>query len=145
MADLIKINQDSVASHIYQVLERYPQVVGAYLFGSALEYCRPDSDIDVALIIQNNSLTEKDRDLLCTKIESQIHTYNEKHQIDIVILNEYDSIFSFKVIKKGKLIYVTNHAKVTDFIEKISRKYAEDYPRYKEALNLLVGGVGNGA
>ena len=49
---LVTINQRDLERHVRGALEAAPDlpILGAYLFGSATKACRPDSDIDVALI-----------------------------------------------------------------------------------------------
>jgi hypothetical protein len=54
-------------------------------------------------------------------------------------LNTANSIFAFKVIKNGHLIYDRGHETITDFIEIISRRYGENYPRYIKSLKDIVG------
>ena len=57
----------------------------------------------------------------------------------VVPLNITNCIFAFNVIRKGQLIYESDHEAVTDFIEIISRRYGENYPRYIKYLKEIVG------
>jgi len=47
-------------------------------------------------------------------------------------------IFSFQVIKEGKLIYCRDPDRIADVLENVSRCYAEVYPRYRQALNEIM-------
>ncbi len=138
MSNLVKIELQSITNRLNPVLERYPQVAGAYIFGSALDYCRPDSDIDVGLIIANDEKYEdRDRELLTEKIICDLSPLNG-HRFDVVILKSSEALFSFRVISSGALVYVKDLEVVTDFIEKVSLKYREVYPRYRQALEMIV-------
>ncbi|MEW6447770.1 MAG: nucleotidyltransferase domain-containing protein [Bacillota bacterium] len=52
LPELVRINLEPVIQQVRAVLSEFPQVAGAYLFGSAMESCRPDSDIDLGLILE---------------------------------------------------------------------------------------------
>ncbi len=138
MSNLVKIKFQSIKDRLNPVLERYPQVAGAYIFGSALDYCRPESDIDVGLIMANEEkYQDRDRELLNEKIVRDLSPLHG-HLFDVVILKSSESLFSFRVISSGALVYVKDLVVVTDFIEKVSHKYREVYPRYRQALEMIV-------
>lgn len=48
---MIRIPADLIVKTVTRALESREEIAGAYLFGSALELCRPDSDIDIGLVI----------------------------------------------------------------------------------------------
>lgn len=136
--NMVKINLEDIKKELIPVLEKYPEIAGAYLFGSALDYCRPDSDIDIGLIIGDEEKhSDQDCQLLIEIILRNLSPIN-KHQFDLVILKSSEAIFSFRVIRNGTLIYNRDNTVVTDFIEKVSQKYREVYPRYKKALEMIV-------
>lgn len=49
--DLLRLNLRPLRDHICAVLGAFGRVAGAYLFGSALDFVRSRSDIDVGLIL----------------------------------------------------------------------------------------------
>ncbi len=119
------------------LVARYGEA-GAYIFGSALDYCRPDSDIDVGLIVANEEkYKDRHRELLTEKVVRDLAPLNG-HRFDVVILISNEALFSFRVISGGVLVYVKDLVVVTDFIEKVSHKYREVYPRYRQALEMIV-------
>jgi len=59
----------------------------------------------------------------------------------VVLLDPDKPLFVFRVIKEGKLVYCRNMDRVTDLIEYVSRRYADLYPRYRKALEEILGGV----
>ncbi len=136
--NMVKINLEDIKKELVPVLEKYPEIAGAYLFGSALDYCRPDSDIDIGLIIGDDEKhSDQDCQLLIEKILRNLSPIN-KHPFDLVILKSSEAIFSFRVIRNGTLIYNRDNTVVTDFIENISQKYRKVYPRYNKALEMIV-------
>ncbi|WP_338825109.1 hypothetical protein MHOCP_06710 [Moorella humiferrea] len=136
---MIRIPTDLIAKTVTQALESREEIAGAYLFGSALELCRPDSDIDIGLVIDPlYGPPEEYYERIANSIANRLSRLNG-HPFDVVPLNIMNSIFAFKVIRNGRLIYNVRPLIVSDFIEKISRQYAENYPRYREALKIIVG------
>jgi predicted nucleotidyltransferase len=141
VAELIRLNLELIIERIETALRDFPQVAGAYLFGSVLEACRPDSDIDLGLILEPEikpDSTEGDR--LEAAIAFSLPPV-EMHPFDLVFLNPEKPIFVFRVIKEGRLIYCRNRDRVTDVIEYVSRRYADLYPRYRTALEEIIGEV----
>ncbi|MGI9861795.1 nucleotidyltransferase domain-containing protein [Moorella naiadis] len=136
---MIRIPTDLIAKTVTPALKSREEIAGAYLFGSALELCRPDSDIDIGLVIDPLAgPPEEYYERIANSIANRLSRLNG-HPFDVVPLNIINSIFAFKVIKSGRLIYNGRPLIVSDFIEKTSRQYAENYPRYWEALKMIVG------
>ncbi|MEW6227740.1 MAG: hypothetical protein AB1700_06525 [Bacillota bacterium] len=71
MRELVTVNEDAIRAAVVPVLVRFPQVAGAYLFGSSLGRCRPDSDIDIGLVpTEGAAATEGERESMETSIVS---------------------------------------------------------------------------
>lgn len=140
LGELVCLDKGAVIAQVTSILKKFPQVAGAYWFGSSLEACRPDSDIDIGLVLEDIKLHEREKALLEAEIKDAFCTYNG-HPYDIVLLDLANPIFCFKVIREGRLIYAHNHNRVTDVMEYISRRYAESYPRYRAALQEIIAEV----
>lgn len=140
MHQLINVDISKVIEQLTSVLKSRKVVVGAYLFGSILGRCRPDSDIDVGLLLAPDvSYSEKEAEILLEEILEVLTPLNN-HPFDLIILNYSSAIFAYKVITQGRLIYASNLEAVTDFMEKVSRQRAENYPRYRKALETIAKG-----
>ena len=140
MSSLIKVEVSQIQNKLVPILKSHEQIAGAYLFGSALEACRPDSDIDVGLIMMpDHNISEKELDLIEARILKDLSPL-ATHHFDLVFLNRQNAFFSYKVIKYGKLIYVRDMDVVTDFTEFVSIKYRKEYPRYRQALETIALG-----
>ena len=131
---MLKFNMDLVTMPVREVLAGFPQVAGAFIFGSILGECRPDSDIDLGLILEAGISTDSPAgEGLEAGISMRLPPI-DGHPFDLVLINPDKPIFAFKAISQGKMIYVRDHNRVTDVIELVSRRYAELYPRYRRAL-----------
>lgn len=137
---LVKVDTSAIIEKLNPVLETQKEVVGAYLFGSILGRCRPDSDIDVGLLLNPYVFhSEREAERITEEILEALPAFNH-HPFDFIILNRSSAIFAYKVITQGQLIYACRLDAVTDFMETVSRQRTEDYPRYREALEAIVKG-----
>ncbi len=140
MNSLIRVDLTLILEKLIPVLQAQETVVGAYLFGSILGPCRQDSDIDVGLILKPGiSYPDKELEKIQGKILGKLSPLNN-HPFDLVILNRATAIFAYRVISQGRLIYTSDDDAVTDFIEIVCRQRAENYPRYRQALESIVKG-----
>ena len=136
----VKLEVSQIQSSIAPVLEKYEQIAGAYLVGSALELCRPDSDIDIGLVLMHSTkISEKELDLIEARILEELSP-QAAHHYDLVFLTRGNAFLSHRALKTGKLIYARDMDVITDFTEEISLKYRVDYPRYRKALETIAGG-----
>lgn len=136
---MVRVHEDLIIKVVVPILEEVDKIAGAYLFGSALGLCRPDSDIDIGLVIKPLSgEPESYYFKVALVVEGRLGRL-DGHPFDVIPLNTANSIFAFKVIKNGHLIYDRDHETITDFIEITSRRYGENYPRYIKSLKDIVG------
>ncbi len=136
---MVRIDEDRIKEAVGSALMDMKEIAGVYLFGSALGLCRPDSDIDIGLVIKP-LYGKPDKYYLDIALAAETRLDPiDGHPFQVVPLNITDCIFAFNVIRKGRLIYERDHDAVTDFIEMISRRYGENYPRYIKYLKEIVG------
>ncbi len=140
METLMQIEQERVRKQAADILKNFPQIAGAYLFGSCLGRCRSDSDIDIGLVLEDIDISEREKAQLESSIRNMFFPLNG-HTYDLVLLEFNNPIFYFKVIKEGKLIYIRNIDRITDVMEIVSRRYADSYPRYRRALQEIIDEV----
>lgn len=137
MGALIHIDQECVKKQVANILKDFPQVAGAYLFGSCLGGCRPDSDIDIGLVLEDINISDREKAQLVASINNLFYPL-DGHVYDIVLLELNNPIFCFKVIKEGRLIYIKTAERIADVMEIVSRHYADLYPRYRRALQEII-------
>lgn len=139
MSQLISVDLNMIKENLIPALKSGKTIAGAYLFGSVLDYCRPDSDIDVGILLSPGLLySEKETEKILEEIYLELPPV-KNHPYDIIILNSCSAIFAYRVITQGRLIYAGDEEAITDFMEKISRQRAENYPRFRRALELIRG------
>ena len=137
---LISMDTSIIIEKLNPVLKSRKEVVGAYLFGSILGPCRDDSDLDVGLLLDPVvPYSEKEAEKILEEILEVLLPINN-HPFDLSILNHSSAIFAYKVITQGQLVYVNDLETVTSFMEMVSRQRAENYPRYRQALEAIVKG-----
>ena len=83
--------------------------------------------------------SEKEAERITEEMLGALLSLNN-HPFDYIILNRSSAIFAYKVITQGQLIYARRLDAVTEFMETVSRQRAENYPRYREALEAIVKG-----
>lgn len=103
------------------------RVVFAYLFGSQVSgKTNSESDVDIAVYIDEKNISDlfKTRLLLIEELQTIF-----KKQTEVVLLNEFRSIFfKFVIIKEGKVLFEKNHSKRVDFELKIMQEYYDFQP-----------------
>jgi len=139
LRSMVHIDADRIKGAAGSALMDMKDIAGGYLFGSALGLCRPDSDIDIGLVIKP-LYGKPDKYYLDIALAAETGLDPiDGHPFQVVPLNITDCIFAFNVIRKGRLIHESDHEAVTDFTEMISRRYSENYPRYIKYLKEIVG------
>jgi predicted nucleotidyltransferase len=138
LSKLINLDISIINQNLIPALESRKVIAGAYLYGSVLDSCRPDSDIDLGILLEPD-ISQKEAEKILEELYLELPTV-KNHPYDIIILNNCSAIFAYRVITQGRLIYAGNGEAITDFMEKISRQRAENYPRFRRALELIVKG-----
>lgn len=101
---------------IIKVLEKEPEVLFSFLFGSYAKGTQNEnSDIDIAIYLADESLIEKDPlypSRLAIKIERAMP---EKKTVDVRILNGSTLRFRSQVLRFGKLLFSKDEKKRIEF------------------------------
>ena len=118
--------------NISKILEKEPDILFAYLFGShAKNTMHKKSDIDIAVYLKDPILLEEDPlypSRLAIKIENAL---SEKKVVDLRVLNGSTIRFKSQVIKHGKLIYSRDEKKRIEFETSSLTQYYDFKPYYK--------------
>lgn len=140
MDQLVVVDLEQATASVRRSLPGFPSIAGAYLFGSALGACRPDSDIDLGLVLDPDVPEPSGWGFagLEAEIEDALGRV-EGHPFDATVLSPRNVLFSFKVVREGQLVYARDRATVTDFIERVARPYADLRRRHERALAEILG------
>jgi predicted nucleotidyltransferase len=102
--------------NITKVLEKEPEVLFAYLFGSYAKGVQDEkSDIDIAIYLRDETLLERDPlypSRLAIKIEKAL---TEKRTVDVSVLNGSTLRFRSQVLRYGKLLHSKDEKKRIEF------------------------------
>ncbi|NOK60678.1 MAG: nucleotidyltransferase domain-containing protein [Chloroflexi bacterium AL-W] len=102
--DISLMNDETRDTQLDQVFANTP-VVLAYLFGSrAQSHARPDSDYDVAVLLDADLITRERGRWQLELIGRLIDTYRSD-AVDLVVLNDAPPILRFEVIRHQYLLY----------------------------------------
>ena len=108
---------------IASVLERYPEVEGAFLFGSRAEGGgRADSDFDLALVGPHDRLAEQRLDLLADFVRAGID------DIDLVLLDDADPALRFEAVRPNRLVYARPDFDRGVYYSRVVREYLDFEP-----------------
>ena len=114
-----------------------PRISSACVHGSLMtDNFRPDSDIDLALILEPQSaLTGMDELRLSAELSSMV-----SRNVHIGVMNPNSLIYAKEVIKKGKELFVRNRFQHDLFISTILSMYAELKERQQEIRDAYTAG-----
>ena len=85
------------------IRESFPETEAIFLFGSfGTEYERPDSDIDIALILPPHSAGQAGLSIyrLKTTLEEEL-----SREVDLINLRQVNTVFQHEIMMEGRCIY----------------------------------------
>ena len=132
---LVTIEKSRIELHVATVARQIPELVAAYLFGSALGPCRPDSDIDLGIILRPGEGTRADDRLEALLDRMDGHPFH-------VSLLRVESAFAFHVVQSGHVVYSADEVRRLDFLFHCALQHFYDLPHYASALDALRERVG---
>lgn len=116
--ELQRVALDAVEEQIRRVLSRFPAVSGAYLFGSCLGVLRPDSDIDLGLILRVDPASPL-TDVTDVEVEAELGAF-DGHPYHVTTLSAEAVTFSFGVVNRGRLVFEADPDRVGDFLARVA-------------------------
>ena len=137
VAALVEIDREEAVRRIAAACARVPRVAAAYLFGSTLGRCRPDSDIDVGVIRQPFAgETDHARFRAGLALEGELMAALgtlDGHPFEVTVLDEAQPLFAMTVLRDGRLSFVGDRGAYTDFLEHVAQAYRQNAPRHRVA------------
>lgn len=121
-------------SALQQRLSQYPEIIAAYLYGSAVTgKMNPMSDVDVAILLQEQTPRRRELSIsfhILSAIQEIIH-----REGDVKVLNRITDLpFLHEVLSKGKLIYERDPGIHRSFVAETVIAYLDFKPAYEIAL-----------
>jgi uncharacterized protein len=127
---------ETIKTAISKCFSREKAIQAAYVFGSvATGRTRRDSDIDVAVLIREQSIrdTLKYRLKLMADLGSALH----RSDVEVVILNEASPLLARRVLSKGMLIFERSASARVRFHVATANRYADLVPAFETHLKYL--------
>jgi predicted nucleotidyltransferase len=105
-------------------LAAQPDVLAAYLFGShATGRARPESDVDVAVLLSGTDAMERFERLL--GLMGEVEEALGRRPADVVVLNDAPPLLAHQVLAHGWLIFERDRAARVEFEVRAGKIYAE--------------------
>lgn len=134
--DLRRLDLGAVRIRARQALAAFPEVAGAYLFGSALDFVGPRSDIDVGILLRSGLAPEAELEL-AERLDAALGSVGP-HAFQASILRPQDCALTFSVLRDGELIYVSDEERVTDILEQVGRQH-DDLEPFRRTFYAALG------
>lgn len=132
----------AIDAAIAHVLRGFPQVAAAWLFGSeARGDARPDSDVDVALLLHDRRLGLNECDRLIRTIAACLERAASAREIDVVLIERQPPIFVHRLLAEGRLVYDIDRDRRIDFESDAISRYLDFLPTYRIAADAAIEGM----
>lgn len=138
MARLVRVDIPEVLRRVASVCARHPEVLAAYLFGSALGEMRPDSDIDVGIVLHPGAEQGADPWGFEGPLEADLGWVGT-HPPQVTVLSAANAIFTVKALTEARLAYVADADRLSDFLEHVARLNWQNAWRYWAAVREVNG------
>jgi hypothetical protein len=131
-----KVNLYMNLELLKKIVSRYPQIVTAYLYGTAASgKLRPNSDIDVAILLTDPSSDEEnisvETHLICD-LEAAFH-----READVKTLNRLEPLpLIHEILSKGVLLVDRDPETRRTFAAKKNLEYLDFLPHYERILKI---------
>jgi hypothetical protein len=118
---------ENVKKTLADYFERHPEIEVAYIFGSVAQGKSSDlSDIDLAILVDRQQVNESAyRYGYKAEIITDLIRLLKTNKVDLVILNEANTLLKHRVLYNGKLIHSKNESKRIQFQTSTIDKYVD--------------------
>jgi predicted nucleotidyltransferase len=115
-------------ARLSQCVRRRREIQAAYLFGSVVTgRMRPDSDIDVAVLVHPGASRIKAVDYRL-RLAGEISRALSCANLDLILLNEANPVLTHQVISKGVLAFERSHRERVAFQVRALNHYLDTEP-----------------
>lgn len=118
-----KINIQGKIGDLLSFFDKIPFIFAVFLYGSyGTEYQTPLSDVDIAIFI------DPDKEILFQEelqLGADLTSISGEDDINLLIINHAPVVLQYNIISTGSMIYERSTDRVSDFIEKVIKNYAD--------------------
>lgn len=127
---------------IAEIMRRQPGVVAAWVFGSeARGQARPDSDLDVGILVRERNPSPLDWYERLASLAAQLEGLVPGRRVDVVLLEPQGPVFCHRVLSEGRLVYDADSTRRVDFESDTYVRYFDFLPTYELAQRYAGQGV----
>ena len=140
MGGMVRVDRDEAIRRIAEACSACHEVAAAYLFGSALGDMRPDSDIDVGVVLRPDEESAPKASFrhelqLQGDLEQQLGSQDgHRFQVTVFKASVGQSFFVVNVLQSAVLAYAADRAALSEFLERVAYLHRRDGPRHWAAL-----------
>ena len=110
---------------IVKIVSDIDEVVALYSFGSIVKNeLRPLSDLDFGVLL-TGKLNKYERFKKHLEILGEFNDALKTDEIDLILMNDAPDRFNYNIIKSGKLLFMRDKSKLSDFQERIIKEYLD--------------------
>lgn len=118
------------------ILERYPQIAAAWLFGSAARgELRPGSDVDVGILLRDPRSTAADEYSMLGDLTARLEVVTVPRTVDVVLLEHQGPVFAHEALIDGWLILEADRPRRVDFETRTVVRGIDFRPTWEIARN----------
>jgi predicted nucleotidyltransferase len=128
-------------AEIADVLRGFPEVAAAWVYGSESRgEARPDSDLDVALLLRERGKSAADAYLLLGRIAANLERVVPGRRVDVVLIASQGPVFQHQVLSEGRRVLDADPAVRIDFESDAVVRYFDFRPTYDLARRYATPG-----
>jgi predicted nucleotidyltransferase len=130
--------KEEIISAIKDRLEKYNEIIFAYIFGSFVDNETPFfRDIDIGVYINKDVISEKKFIDYAIKLSLELESLFKKYPVDVVIMNNAPLSLLSK-ITQGELLFVRDERLWIDFVTRAWSLYHDHAITSREILKDMV-------
>jgi predicted nucleotidyltransferase len=130
----LAIRPEELADRMRPILCRYEPIAAAWLFGSAARgELRPESDVDVGLLLRRPGETAADHHMMLGELAGRLQIVTAPHDVDLVLLEPQGPVFCHSALVEGLLICEPDRQRRIDFESTTVVRALDFRPTYERA------------
>ena len=135
--------QISIKREVAKCAAGHPEIQAAYVFGSAASgRMRPDSDVDVAVLIDGVKRSGFLKYRL--KLMADVGKALQRNDVDVVILNEASPLLAHRALSRGDLVFERSASARVRFQVRTAARYQDLIPMFETHIRYLKQSVKSG-
>ncbi len=130
--------KEEIISAFKDKLEKYNEIIFAYIFGSFIDNETPFfRDIDIGIYVKEDVVLQKQFIDYAINLSLELESLFKRYPVDVVVMNNAPLSLLFK-ITQGELLFVRDEGLWSDFVTKAWSLYHDHAITSREILKDMV-------